>query len=381
MNKKIVFLTGTRADFGKLKSLILKVSKSCDFDYSIFVTGMHMLYKYGLTVDEIHKTGFNNIFTFMNQIYGEPMEMVLANTISGLSRYVHESPPDMILVHGDRVEALAGAIVGALRNILVGHVEGGEISGTVDEIIRHSVTKLSHIHFVANEEAKHRLCQLGENPKSIYIIGSPDIDIMVSDELPDIEDTKKYYDINFTDYAVVIYHPVTTELQHQRKYADELVTALIDSKRNYIVVYPNNDAGSDQIFEAYTRLEKYSNIKIFPSIRFEFFLTLLKNAKFVIGNSSAGIREAPVFAVPTVNIGTRQHDRFFHKSIINAEPTKDEILKAIEQSMALSNLSPCHYFGNGKSVDNFMAAISNHRLWKTPKQKQFYDLPNIDNPI
>ncbi|MDD1422367.1 UDP-N-acetylglucosamine 2-epimerase, partial [Dolichospermum sp. ST_sed1] len=154
LKKKIIFLSGTRADFGKLKSLI-KIAESNDaFEVYIFATGMHMSAKYGSTVDEIYKAGFKNIFAYINS--DNQMDRILARTIDGLSRYVGEINPDMIVVHGDRVEALAGAIVGSLNNILVAHIEGGEVSGTIDELLRHSITKLSHIHFVSNEEAKKR---------------------------------------------------------------------------------------------------------------------------------------------------------------------------------------------------------------------------------
>src|SRR5690606_22832815 len=179
MRKKILFITGTRADFGKLKPLINVIKSSSDFEYKIFGTGMHMLSKYGNTIHEISKSGFaDNLFEYMNQVEGEPMEVILANIIVGVSRYLHENPVDLIVVHGDRVEALAGATVGALRNILVAHIEGGELSGTVDELMRHAITKLSHLHFVASDVARKRLLQLGESEDSIFVIGSPDIDVM-----------------------------------------------------------------------------------------------------------------------------------------------------------------------------------------------------------
>jgi UDP-N-acetylglucosamine 2-epimerase (hydrolysing) len=373
--KKIVFLTGTRADFGKIKPLIRAVDDSPDFDYTIFVTGMHLLFRYGLTVDEVHKAGFKNIYTFMNQIHGEPMEMVLANTIQGLSRYVHEFVPDMLVVHGDRVEALAGAIVGALRNILVGHIEGGEISGTVDDLIRHSVTKLSHLHFSANKSAEERLRQLGEHPQSIYTIGSPDIDVMLSNSLPSLNIVKQKYGIRFNTYSVVLYHPVTTELDKQRKNADELVSALLSSGKNYVVIHPNNDTGCDDIFDAYLRLENNSQIRELPSMRFEYFLALLKYASFIIGNSSAGIREAPVFAVPTINIGTRQQNRFSCESIIDIDPHVISILNAIKHVESMKVLQSSYHFGNGNSAVKFIKALNEKKIWDTPKQKQFLDMP------
>ncbi len=161
--KKIVFLTGTRADFGKLKSLLNQIVPHAEFDVHIFVTGMHMLSKYGSTYIEVERNKFPNIYKFINQNHSDNMDVVLGKTIAGFSDYISETKPDLIVVHGDRVEAMAGAIVGSLRNIKVAHIEGGEVSGTIDEVIRHSVSKLSHVHFVANEEAKNRLIQLGEH--------------------------------------------------------------------------------------------------------------------------------------------------------------------------------------------------------------------------
>ena len=173
-------MTGTRADYGKLKSLMIEVENNDDFELHIFVTGMHMLSKYGSTYLEIEKDGFRNIYKFVNTKMNLGMDITLSNTIVGFSNYVSELKPDLIVVHGDRVEALAGAIVGALNNIKVAHIEGGEISGTIDESIRHAVTKFSHLYFVANEEAKKHVIQLGEKEENIYVIGSPDIDIMFS---------------------------------------------------------------------------------------------------------------------------------------------------------------------------------------------------------
>lgn len=373
--KKITFITGTRADFGKLKPLMKAVQNSPCFESQIFVTGMHMLSRYGLTVDEINKAGISNLHTFINQIHGEPMEMVLANTIHGLSRYVYEYCPDMIVVHGDRIEALAGAIVGAMRNVLVSHIEGGELSGTIDDLIRHSVSKMSHIHFVANSEAAERLRQMGECSDNVHIIGSPDIDVMLSEDLPGLQLVKDYYEIAFEEYAIVMFHSVTTELEHLEKDVDILVTSLLKSELNYIVIYPNNDEGSDMIFYAYRKLEGNPRFRLYPSLRFEYFLTLLKHAKFIIGNSSAGIREAPVYGVPTINIGTRQQQRFRHDSIIEIEFDVINISSAIFAACAMSRSLPCHYFGHGNSTTGFMSALETKSLWGSPKQKTFQDLP------
>ncbi len=374
--KKILFITGTRADFGKLKSLIRIVEKSDIFESYIFATGMHMLSKYGLTVNEIEKEGFKNIYKYINQTESVPMEIILSNTIEGLSNYISEIKPDLIVVHGDRVEALAGAIVGALRNILVAHIEGGEVSGTVDELIRHSVSKLAHIHFVANEEAKNRLIQMGENEENIYIIGSPDLDIMISKNLPTIEDAKKRYEIEFDTYSIFMYHPVTTELDRLRENIIEVLEALLMSKKNYIVIYPNNDIGSNIIFEEIDKmLSKINKFKIFPSIRFEYFLTLMKNSEFIIGNSSAGIREAEVYGKVSINIGSRQNGRHKANNIINVMENRYEIMKAIRLAEKIkNNIKPSMSFGNGNSYLLFYNIIKSNNFWKTPKQKHFIDI-------
>jgi len=239
MKRKIVFLTGTRADFGKIKSLINQVEKSNLFDCYIFVTGMHTLSLYGSTYLEVKKHNYKNIFIYMNQTTTSDMDLILANTVVGFGNFVKEINPDMIVVHGDRVEALAGVIVGSLNNILVSHIEGGEISGTIDELIRHAITKLAHLHFVSNEEAEKRLIQMGEKNDNIFVIGSPDIDIMKSTNLPSLKEAKTKYDIHFDNYSIFIYHPVTTDVDNLKKHIQIVVDALLESKRKYIVIYPN----------------------------------------------------------------------------------------------------------------------------------------------
>lgn len=378
--KRILFLTGTRADFGKLKSLIDVAQSNTAFDVHIFVTGMHELKLYGHTVEEVIKCGYKNIHRYVNQYLGEPMEMILSNTIAGLSRFIHENKFDMIVVHGDRVEALAGAIVGVMQNILVAHIEGGERSGTVDEMIRHSVSKLSHIHFVANQEARKRLIQMGESDATIFPIGSPDIDIMLSKNLPNLDDVKKRYNIDFNKYAVAMFHPITTEIGDMRDYAHKFVDVMLNEDgHNYVVIYPNNDEGTIDILDAYKRLEGNPRFKIFPSIRFEYFLTLLKNSEFCIGNSSAGIREAPFYGVPTINIGTRQNGRYSAPSILNTSYEPADIKFQIKQASKVRVMDQSAYFGEGTSAQQFEAIINSKKLWDINPQKSFFDYPDISN--
>jgi len=377
--KKIIFLSGTRADYGKLKTLMECVDRSGEFELLIFATGMHMLSKYGETWRELEKDGFRNVYRFINQKQDSHMDTALSNTITGLSNYVHEARPDLIVVHGDRLEALAGAIVGAFNNIKVAHIEGGEVSGTIDESIRHAVSKLSHFHFVANDEAKRRVVQLGEPPENVFIVGSPDIDIMCSDQLPSISQVTEYYGIPFDEYAILMYHPVTTEADRLMERIGQVVDAVLKSGKNYIVIYPNNDAGSAVILCEYKRFEGNPRIKVFPSVRFEYFLTLLKHCTFILGNSSAGIREAGVYRRISIDLGTRQAGRYTPGSggnIIHTEERADEILAAIQccEKKSKTTVFEKSRFGDGRSADKFMAVLKNPDFWTLRVQKQFVDV-------
>ena len=372
--KKILFLTGTRADFGKIKSLIQILEKHQEFEPLVFVTGMHLQKEYGYTLIEVERCGFSNIHTFENHTHETTMDLTLAKTIEGLSSYVKESNPDMIVIHGDRVEALAGAIVGSLNNILVAHIEGGEVSGTIDELIRHSTSKMSHIHFVSNSLAKKRLVQMGELAASVFVVGSPDVDIMFSSNLPILEEAKQYYEIAFEDYAVAMFHPVTTEVKYMQEYATNFVNALLQDNHNYVVVFPNNDLGSKFILNEYKRLENNSRFRVFPSLRFEYFLTLLKKSQFIIGNSSAGIREAPYYGLPIINIGTRQQNRALNADIINTDYSEKEIVEALKiidnHQVKVSDSD----FGKGNSAELFLKSLLNQDIWALNHQKQFRDI-------
>lgn len=379
--KKIVFLTGTRADYGKIKSLMKKVEQSNNFELHIFVTGMHMLKKYGSTYIEIEKDGFSNIYKYINQKSSEThnMDVTLSSTILGFSNYCEEISPDMIVIHGDRLEALAGAIVGAFNNIRVVHIEGGEVSGTIDESIRHAITKLAHFHFVSNEEAKKRILQLGEKEESIYLIGSPDIDIMYSKNLPTLLDVKKKYDIDFDNYSILMYHPVTTEINNLEHNIREVVDAVIESNKNYIVIYPNNDLGSYIILKEYARLNNNNKFLIYPSMKFEYFLTLLKNCDFIIGNSSSGVREACAYGKIAIDIGNRQRGRYNKYSIENifhSKEDKKDIISIIE-SIENVNIKPVSYFGFGDSDTKFLDVISRDYIWEENIQKRFNDIKYI----
>lgn len=372
--KKIVFITGTRADYGKMKPLMKQVEESPSFEAYIYVSGMHLIEVLGETYHEVLKDGYENIHMAYGLANTRVASYDLGDTICNLTGYVKKIKPDMIVVHGDRIDALAGAAVGALNNILVAHVEGGELSGTIDESLRHAVSKLAHVHFVSNSEAKDRLMQMGELEENIHIIGSPDIDVMLSKNLPSIEDAKERYEIDFDQYAILMYHPVTTEYENLATHVKEVVDAVIESDKKYVVIYPNNDSGYELILNEYKRFEGDQRFKVFPSVRFEYFLTLLKNADFIIGNSSAGIRESGVYGIPDIDIGTRQDRRYSldtSKNIQHVNENKDDILKAInlinDYHLASSQ------FGDGCSASLFIKALMDMQIWNTKIQKSFVD--------
>ena len=374
MIKKIGFLTGTRADYGKIKTLIDQINLfTKEFELHILVTGMHLDSKYGSTVNHIISDNLGQIHFLPNHVHNKSMEITLARTIEQLSDFLTENKLDLLIVHGDRVETLAGAITCTLMNIPVGHIEGGELSGTVDGIIRHSISKLVHLHFVANFMAKKRLMQLGESPESIFVIGSPDVDVILSDNLPSLEDTKRRYQIYFEEYSIFIFHPVTNEVYSLEKQINEICSALKKSDKNYVVISPNNDLGTEIIQRALEKNLTGKRFVFFPSMRFENFLTLLKNCQFIIGNSSAGIREAGYYGVPCVNIGTRQKSRHESKLIIDADSIEKTILEAIKDAQFVKRI-PEAKFGKGNSAVAFVQILRKEDFWPIPTIKEFVDI-------
>jgi len=373
MKKKIIFISGTRADFGKLKSLILNLQNHKNFEIFVFVTGMHLLKEYGMTWLELKYSNVKNIIKYKNQKFNTSEDHIFANTVYGFSKCLKNIKPDLVVVHGDRIEAFSTAITSLLNNIPIAHIEGGEISGTKDEIIRHSISKLANFHFVSNDDAINRLLQLGENKSNIYKIGSPEIDIFKSKTLPSLIDTKKKYSINFNKYSILIYHAVTDEIKDIDKHINIILESLAKSKNNYVVIYPNNDPGSEYILNAYKKFEIFDNFKFFPSMRFENYVTLLKNAEFIIGNSSSGVREAPAMGVKSINLGNRQFDRSKAKSIINSMISKKSISLSINKLKNIK-VGKSYLFGSGNAAKKFQNILLRDSFWKRFKTKKFIDI-------
>ena len=374
--KKLIFISGTRADFGKIYPLLKCLKQNTEFQFKIFVTGMHMLEKYGYTFIEIQREFKDHLILYKNQPEdcSNSLDLILSQTINGFNEQVFSYKPDLIVVHGDRVEALAGAIVGSLNNILTAHIEGGEVSGTIDDLIRHSITKLCHLHLVSNEFAKKRLLQLGESCETIHIIGSPEIDIMLSDDLPSLEDSMKHYDLPWKNFSLFCYHPVTTEISEIRNNIENIYYAILESNLNYVIIEPNNDPGTKFIYEKILLLKQNKNIRSFPSISHKHYLTLLKNCNFIIGNSSSGVREAPIYAKPSINIGSRQRNRNKQHTIINCSENKENILYAISRAQSMEVKRPSYSFGKKGVAQRFINILRKDIIWKINLQKAFVDL-------
>jgi UDP-N-acetylglucosamine 2-epimerase (hydrolysing) len=372
-SRRIGFLTGTRADYGKQKSLIKILAEDEKYYVSILVFGMHLMTKYGFTVSQILEDKLADVFTFPQTSHETQMEIALAETIKNLSTHLDLHELDLLVVHGDRIETLAGAIVGAIRNIPVAHIEGGEVSGTIDGLIRHSVSKLAHLHFVSNNQAEKRLIQIGELKESIFTIGSPDIDIMFSENLPTLIEVKDRYGIEFNEFSICLYHPVTNESNRTKKNAEDFCKALISSGDNFVVIQPNNDLGSDKIQNVYKNLLTGKNFLHLPSMRFEYFLTLMKNSKYIIGNSSAGIRESAYYGIPAINVGSRQSGRHSNTLIVDSETDTNSILEAIARSYKISR-APIYNFGKGDSCTKFKSILDQRLDWPISTLKKFVDL-------
>lgn len=374
MKKKILFLTFTRADYGKQKKIFQIIKKSKLFKFKILISGMHLSKKHGNTYLEVIKDFPKDCFIADNlaQI-NKSMDITLTKTIKILAKFSDSFYPDLVLIHGDRVEALASSIFSSMRNILTAHIEGGEISGTIDESIRHSVSKLSHFHFVSNNSSKLRLMRMGESKDAIKKIGSPEVDLFFSKNIPSLENAKKRYDINFFDFGISIIHPETNIVKEKFKnLISDYFRALFLSKKNFIIIYPNNDYNYDVIINEINKYKNYSRFKILPSIRFEYYISFLSSSKIIIGNSSSGIREASVFGIQSINVGERQHMRSNSKNIQNINFNTNKILSFILNLYGKKH-SKTKNFGLGNSAELFLKTLKSKKFWNTNIQKHFYD--------
>jgi UDP-N-acetylglucosamine 2-epimerase (hydrolysing) len=371
MTRRLLFLTGTRADFGKLSPLAT-AARDAGHAVDLFVTGMHMLERYGLTRLEVARMAGVGRTEFENQAPGDPQDLVLARTVTGFSAHVAATRPDLVILHGDRIEALAGALVAATNYVRSAHIEGGEVSGTIDEVFRHCNTKLCTHHFVSSDAAARRVRALGEPPDSIHVIGSPELDFHARPSGVTLAEVRARYAIPFAAYGIAVFHPVTSEQATMGAQAAAFFGALAASGRSFVVIAPNNDPGSEAIFAVLGALPP-DRFRVLPSMRFAHFSELMRNAACMVGNSSAGVREAPFLGLPSLDVGSRQTNRSDAVSVtaVGAHD-RDAILGFLATAWGRGAAAD-RAFGEGLAADRFVAVLRRDSFWRQPLQKAFQD--------
>ncbi len=371
MQSNLLFLTGTRADFGKLEPLATAACKA-GHRVTFFVTGMHMLERYGLTKLEVRRSEVFAVHEFLNQRPGDPQDLVLSKTLVGFSDYVTEQKPDLIVIHGDRIEALAASLVASTNYIPSAHIEGGEVSGTIDEMFRHCNSKLCTHHFVSSQQAARRVMALGEPPGAIHVIGSPELDFHARRSGVSLGEVKSRYGIPFDDYGIAIFHPVTSEQASMGDQAQAFFTALAASERHFVVIAPNNDPGSDSIFNVLQQLPE-ERFRLIPSMRFAHFSELMKHAACLVGNSSTGVREAPFLGIPSLDVGTRQTNRALAASVTACSAADRASIDQFLKDQWGYRHAPDIGFGEGRAAERFVEVLADPVFWQRGLQKSFYD--------
>ena len=375
--KKILIITERRADFSRFKPIIKLIQKDKKLDYQLIVTGIHLVKKYGYTINEINKEKFK-IFSkfkmFDNKYFlkndGSEMVRAIGKVFLNISKLIKKSKPDLILSGFDIAANFAISVAGAHMNVPVAHIQGGEVSGTIDESLRHATSKFSNFHFTANKETKNRLIRLGEIPKNIYPVGCPSIDALLSEKLLSKQSIIRKFKIDLKEkFLLVIQHPVTSE-QNTLFQIKQTLSVIKNSNMQHLVVFPNNDAGSKKILQEI----KKANINYVPTLTLTEYRTLLSGKMILLGNSSSGVHEAASFKVPVVNIGSRQNGRYKPSNVINVNYNKKEIAKAIKKVNSKSFYKKIkkikNPYGDGKSAIKIIKIIKKLNLKNFNTQKK-----------
>ena len=358
--RKICVVINSRPNYSRIKSFLIEAKKSKDIDLNILVGASALLYRFGEVIKEIKKDGFKVSQTVHTIVEGENPTTMAKSTGLGiieLSTHFQNIKPDIVLTIADRFETIATAIAASYMNIPVAHTQGGEMTGSIDENVRHAVTKLSHIHFPSTKKAKKNILKMGENPSKVFLTGCPSVDLI---KYMDLSIDKKVnttikgvgddIDLN-KEFLILLQHPVTTEYGNGFKQISNTLEGIskLKDKIQVLGMWPNPDAGSDDISKGIRILrEKDNDIKMRFVRNFspENFLRILNQSSCIIGNSSAGIRECSFLGVPSVNIGTRQNFRERGPNVVDVSHNSDEIFKAInfqrKKKYKKSNL-----YGNG----------------------------------
>jgi UDP-hydrolysing UDP-N-acetyl-D-glucosamine 2-epimerase len=330
--RTIAVITGSRGEWGYIRPVLRLIEKEPSLDYRIIATNMHLLPAFGMSVHEIEKDGFHvdeRIFMTFDGYTAATMTKSLACFLMELPTALQRIKPDFMLLAGDRGEQLMGAIAGLHMGIPVAHIQAGELSGNVDGIVRHAITKLAHIHFAANEQFAERVRRLGEHDFRIFVTGAPLVDELTAGLVTAETDLRLRYRLKENERLILtVQHPLTEEESQAGDQVSETINALTEINWPTIFVYPNGDAGSELIRSRLVKLKR-PHIRLFRNLPRQDYLGLMKMADVVVGNSSSGIMEAPSFGKPAVNIGRRQNGRPQALNVVNAGNCKDEIVTAV----------------------------------------------------
>jgi len=364
--RTIAVVTGTRAEYGYLKPLMQAIERERTLALLPIITGMHLLPAFGNT-GKLVKKDFPSAKTVPMELKGDQlkdMAQYLASGISNFTTLLDRERPDILVILGDRSESLAAALAALYLNIPIAHINGGDVTGTtIDESIRHAITKLSHIHLVHTKENAKRIEKMGEEKKRIFVTGALTIDTILHLRVPSKEVLfhKYHLDPNKTTFLVV-QHPVTTLNDCGYSQLKELLAALDRVKEQTIMLYPNCDAGGKQFITLIKSYEIKPYLHTFVNLPHEEFLGIMKSVDVMIGNSSSGIIEAPSFKLPVVNIGTRQQGRARSGNIIDITPEHHEILDAIDFALHnkefLKKVRTCkNLFGDGTAANKMVKIL------------------------
>jgi len=382
LKHKICVVTGTRADYGLLRPLMNEIKKDQELQLQIIATGMHLSPEFGLTYREIEEDAFTidkKIEMLLSSDTPVGITKSIGLAIIGFADALHQLQPDLLILLGDRYEILAAAQAALIAKIPIAHIAGGDTTeGAFDESIRHSITKMSHIHFVTNEKAFQRVKQLGENPRFIYNVGSTAIDSIINIVPMDRSELEKALQFKFLQKNLLItFHPVTLECQASGRQFNELLKALHDlgSEIGLIFTKPNADPEGREIIRLIDDfVSSHSNAVTYTSLGQKLYFSLIKYVDAVVGNSSSGIYEVPSFKKPTVNIGDRQKGRLMASSVINCAPEKSEIEKAIREAFVKDCSDTVNPYGDGNSSAKIIQIIKSIDDCKSLLKKHFFEI-------
>lgn len=374
--KKICVVVTARPSYSRIKTALMAIQNHPKLELQLVIAGSALLGRYGNAVDFIEKDGFTIAEKVFMVLEGENPTSMAKTTGLGvmeLANVFYKLQPNAVITIADRFETIATSIAASYQNIPLIHVQGGEVTGNIDEKVRHANTKLADLHLVASEEAKERVLKMGEDPKMVFNTGCPSIDIAKEiKENPelDFDPLKKYGGvgelINWKDgYLVVMQHPVTTEYASARKDVEETLKAIYELNIPTFWFWPNVDAGSDGTssgIRAFREINMPKNIHFFKNMESNDFLRLLVNSKCLIGNSSVGIRECSYLGVPVVNIGTRQNRRQRNSNVLDTIYDKNEIISAIQNRLSAKNIISSTIYGDGDSGKRIADIIADTHL-------------------